>query len=128
MLLISHELLILARHSGLKKRIAHSQRPILRRKVAIFLFTLSPRLGAQNPPAEQSATSKVIEITAKKYEFSPAEIRVKKGAKVRLQIHSVDEDHGMELSLYPEGSKDKSVPGLVFGNPQDNGKVHKGTD
>jgi cytochrome c oxidase subunit 2 len=69
----------------------------------------------------------VIEVTAKKYEFSPDEIRVKRGEKVRLKIHSVDENHGMKLSVYPEGSKDKSA-GLVLANPQDNGRVDKAND
>jgi cytochrome c oxidase subunit 2 len=90
----------------------------------MFLFTLGVTLSAQTPSPEQQD----IDVSAKKYEFSPAEIRVKKGAKVRLKIHAVDEDHGMKLSLYPEGSKDKSTPGLVFDNPQDNGKVEKGKD
>jgi cytochrome c oxidase subunit 2 len=94
----------------------------------MFLFTLALTLGAQSPSAEQQDKSQVIDVSAKKYEFSPAEIHVKKGAKVRLKIHSVDEDHGMKLNLYPEGSKDKSRPGLVFDNPQDNGKVEKGKD
>lgn len=94
----------------------------------MFLFTLGLAPGAQNPNSEQQDKPEVIDVTAKKYEFSPAEIRVKKGAKVRLKIHSVDEDHGMKLSPYPEGSKDKSRPGLVFDNPQGNGKVEKGKD
>jgi cytochrome c oxidase subunit 2 len=104
------------------------RRTIVGALASVLLITLGLKIRAQNPSAGQSATSEVIEVTAKKYEFSPAEIRVKKGAKVRLKIHSVDEDHGMKLSLYPEGSKDKSTPGLVFDNPQDNGKVDKGRD
>jgi cytochrome c oxidase subunit 2 len=71
---------------------------------------------------------KVIEVSAKKYEFSPAEIRVKTGEKVELRVHSVDETHGVKLSLYPEGAKDKKTPGLVFETPEENGKVAKGTD
>ncbi len=62
-------------------------------------------------------------MTSKKYEFSPKEIRVKKGTRVRLKVHSIVEDHGMNLSLYPERSKDKSTSGLVFDSRQDNSKV-----
>jgi hypothetical protein len=69
-----------------------------------------------------------IEVTAKKSEFLPAEIRMKKGSKVRLKIHSVDEDYGMKLEVHPQGSKDKSSPGLVLENPQENGRVDKGKD
>jgi cytochrome c oxidase subunit 2 len=78
--------------------------------------------------AGQSAAPRVIEVSAKKYEFNPAEIRVKKGEKVELKVHSIDETHGVKLSLYPEGAKDKGAPGLVFDHPEENGKVTKGTD
>jgi heme/copper-type cytochrome/quinol oxidase subunit 2 len=67
-------------------------------------------------------------VTARKYEFAPAEIHVTKGNRVRLRVHSTDEAHGIRLNLYPEGSKHKSSPGLAFDNPQVNGKVHKGQD
>jgi len=78
--------------------------------------------------AGQSAAPRVIEISAKKYEFDPAEIKVKKGEKVELKVHSVDETHGVKLTLYPEGAKDKGAPGLVFDQPAENGKVTKGVD
>jgi cytochrome c oxidase subunit II len=70
----------------------------------------------------------VIEISAKKYEFSPTEIRVNKGEKVELNVHSIDEMHGVKLDVYPEGSKDKGTPGLAFAEPSENGKVTKGKD
>jgi cytochrome c oxidase subunit II len=78
--------------------------------------------------AGQNAAPRVIEISAKKYEFDPAEIKVKKGEKVELKVHSVDETHGVKLSPYPEGTKDKGMPGLAFEQPEANGKVTKGTD
>jgi len=76
----------------------------------------------------QTGTPRVIEVSAKKYEFSPAEIKVKKGEKIELKVHSVDETHGVKLNVYPEGAKDKGTPGLVFDQPAENGKVSKGTD
>jgi cytochrome c oxidase subunit 2 len=79
-------------------------------------------------PATSSGNAQVIKVSAKKYDFTPSEIRVKMGTKVELQVHSVDETHGIKLDLYPEGSKDKSTPGLVFVEPGDNGKVEKGRD
>ena len=71
---------------------------------------------------------KVIEISAKKYEFTPNEIRVKKGERVQLKVHSVDTTHGAKLEVYPEGQKDKSTPGLKFTEPDQNGKVQKDVD
>jgi cytochrome c oxidase subunit 2 len=38
-----------------------------------------------------------IKMTAKKYEYSPAEIRVKQGEKVRLLITATDRKHGFEI-------------------------------
>jgi cytochrome c oxidase subunit 2 len=48
----------------------------------------SPRrvLAAEQPP--------VIEIKAKKYEFSPSNITLKKGAPVVLRLSSEDRSHG----------------------------------
>ena len=82
----------------------------------------------QEPTAGGDQSVKVIEISAKKYEFTPQEIHVKKGSKVELKVHSVDEAHGIKLNLYPKGSKDKSSPGLVFSDPAANGKVDKDKD
>lgn len=41
-----------------------------------------------------TAEPKVIKITAKKYEFSPKEITLKKGETVTLQLTSLDRKHG----------------------------------
>ena len=76
---------------------------------------------------QNAGTPKVIEVSAKKYEFSPAEIHVKQGEKVELKVHSIDETHGVKLNLYPDG-KDKKDIGLVFDAATENGKVTKGTD
>jgi cytochrome c oxidase subunit 2 len=80
------------------------------------------------PSSAQSAAPRVIEISAKKYEFTPSEVHVKKGEKVELKVHSEDETHGVKLDLFPAGTKDKSAPGLVFDQPDENGKVSKGVD
>jgi cytochrome c oxidase subunit 2 len=74
------------------------------------------------------AAVKSIDISAKKYEFTPSEIHVKAGERVRLTVHSVDETHGVKLTLYPEGTKDKTIVGLKFDHPEENGKVDKGVD
>ncbi|HTW22707.1 MAG TPA: cupredoxin domain-containing protein [Candidatus Baltobacteraceae bacterium] len=78
-------------------------------------------------PGDQTAPQ-VIEISAKKYEFMPTEIHVKKGTHVELRVHSEDATHGVKLDLYPEGATDKSMPGLLFDRPDENGKVKKGVD
>jgi|ERR1700722_2474422 len=60
--------------------------------------------------AQSDANTKVIELSAKKYEFSQTEIRVPKGTRVELKVHSVDDTHGVKLDVYPEGAKQKGTP------------------
>jgi heme/copper-type cytochrome/quinol oxidase subunit 2 len=45
-----------------------------------------------------------------------------------LKVHSEDETHGIKISVYAEGAKDKKKPGLLFDHPDDNGKVTKAVD
>ena len=92
---------------------------------AAFFFLAGPfhvdsLLRAQEPSAQ------VIEVTAKKYEFSPSPIRVKAGTKVQLKITAVDHDHGFKVSVVPEGGKSGDKPGLVFSSPQDCVQLKKG--
>ena len=88
---------------------------------------LATSLGAQDSASAGDASARTIIISAKKYEFAPSEIHVKVGERMRLKVHSLDETHGVKLNLYPEGA-DKSVVGLQFDHPEDNGKVEKGVD
>ena len=41
-----------------------------------------------------------IQVTARKYEFAPSTITVKKGEQVKLTITAVDHDHGFKLEAY----------------------------
>jgi len=41
-----------------------------------------------------------IKMTAKKYAFEPAQIRVKKGDHVKLLITAVDHDHGIKVAAF----------------------------
>lgn len=49
------------------------------------------------PRPTRSAQEQVIRMTAKKFEYSPNEITVKKGVPVVLEITSLDRDHGFKL-------------------------------
>ncbi len=82
-------------------------------------------LGLALPSATQTAAPqvKVVEMTAKKYEYSPSEIRVKKGARVQLKIRATDRSHGFKIALYPEGAGESGAAGLKFDPPQENFKL-----
>jgi heme/copper-type cytochrome/quinol oxidase subunit 2 len=68
----------------------------------------------------------VIDITAKKYEFSPSPVQVKAGTKVQLKITAVDHDHGFKIAAVPDGSEANSKPGLVFALVEDCAQLKKG--
>jgi cytochrome c oxidase subunit 2 len=50
--------------------------------------------------ASDAADGNVIQITAKKYEFQPGIIRVKKGDHVKLIVTAIDRDHGFKLEAF----------------------------
>jgi cytochrome c oxidase subunit 2 len=80
--------------------------------------------GSQSTAAQEAA--QVIEVSAKKYEFAPAEIHVKKGTNVRLKVTATDRDHGIELDVFPRGSDKKGDPGLKFSVEKPTFKLPKG--
>lgn len=89
---------------------------------ALFLavgFSVAGGLAspANTPQADQNV--KVIEMTAKKYEFSPSPVHVKAGTKVQLKITSLDRKHGIKISPFPDGADGKGDPGLVFTSKED---------
>jgi cytochrome c oxidase subunit 2 len=63
------------------------------------LTILSAHPSAKEPP------EKIIKVTAKKFEFSPERIVLKKGEPVTLELTSLDRKHGFavpELGIHSE--------------------------
>jgi len=56
---------------------------------ASWMITSATRVRADEVP--------VVEITAKRFAFSPDKIRMKKGQTVKLRLHSEDVTHGFFL-------------------------------
>ena len=92
--------------------------------------TLLPALGAialwptlffphPGPAPAPNDGLQVIEVTAKKYEYSPDPIHVKSGSRVQLKITAADHDHGFSISTVPDGSNSNGFDGLVFTSPQE---------
>jgi cytochrome c oxidase subunit II len=94
-----------------------------------FLSTLALASGFGGPmnSSQSEQSVQVIEVTAKKYEYSPSPIHVKLGAPVELKFTSLDKTHGFKINLYPDGSDPKGEPGLVFTSKEDCFKLEKGT-
>ena len=88
----------------------------------VLAVSVALRAGAQ---AKTEEPVQVVEMTAKKYAYSPEEIRVKKGTRVQLKIRATDRTHGFKIRLYPEGTPEKGEPGLRMADNQNNFKLEE---
>lgn len=67
------------------------------KNVLIVLMFFLCGLALQSPIHLRAQEPKVIEITAKRFAFTPNEITLKKGETVKLRIISEDVTHGLYL-------------------------------
>ena len=74
----------------------------------------------------QSQDVQVIQITAKKYEYSLSPVHVKVGTKVQLKITAIDHDHGFKIATGPDGAIPNGTAGLIFTSSQDCWQLKKG--
>jgi heme/copper-type cytochrome/quinol oxidase subunit 2 len=74
----------------------------------------------------QNAKVQTIDVTAKKYEYSPAPIHVKSGTKIQLKITATDHDHGFSIATVPDGADSNAAAGLVFDSAQECWQLKKG--
>ena len=66
--------------------------------LGITLAAITPKTNLAR--AAVNPNTKVIEITAKKFEFTPSEITLKKGEPVILRLTSTDRVHGFMSRLF----------------------------
>jgi cytochrome c oxidase subunit II len=102
-------------------------RNVLRIVCLVLLIGFAGTTGFALPwtNSQGSEDAQVIEVTAKKYEYTPSPIRVKRGAQVQLKITSLDKTHGFKINLYPDGADAKGDPGLMFASDNDCFKIEK---
>jgi len=63
-----------------------------------FVFGVTLALvGSTGTGATQISSPRTIKITAKKFEYSPAEVHLKRGEHVVLELTSLDRKHGFKL-------------------------------
>lgn len=74
-----------------------------------MLYLVALALSAMLSLTAQQATqnAQVIQVTAKKYEFTPNPIVVKRGEPVKLAITALDHDHGFKLEAFHINEKIK---------------------
>src|SRR5215831_21136159 len=83
----------------------------------LLLVATTIPLRSHNPPSPAAEGVQVIEVTAKKYEFSPSPIRVKQGTRVQLKITATDHVHGFRIASLAEGADANGKAGLLLSSP-----------
>ena len=85
----------------------------------IALAVVAPKTN----PAGAAVNPKVIEITAKKFQFTPSEITLKRGEPVILRLTSTDRVHGfmakpfkIDTDIPPDKTTDIAVTPDTAGN------------
>jgi cytochrome c oxidase subunit 2 len=106
----------------MKKIAKHSPLPLL----TASLLTLTIFSGLSRSVRAQNQDVLVIEITAKKYEYSTSPVHVRSGTKVQLKITATDHDHGFRIGAVPDGALPKGAAGLIFTSSQDCWQLKKG--
>jgi len=94
--------------------------------VIASLLTLAMFLSLARFVQAQNQDVLVIELTAKKYEYSISPAHVRLGTKVQLKITATDHDHGFKIANVQDGSEPNSKSGLVFASPQECWQLKKG--
>ena len=101
----------------------------MRLKLACYLcasmFLLARNAGTQE---QQEQSVRVIQMTAKKYEYSPSPLHVRLGTKVQLKITAIDGDHGFKIATVPAGADPNAPAGLEIASPEykDGWRLRKG--
>lgn len=106
----------------MKKIVNHSLLLI----VATALLALGTFLSLPESIRATGQDVQVIEITAKKYEYSNSPVHVKVGTKVQLKITAIDHDHGFKIASVPDGASSSEKPGLLFTSEQECWQLKKG--
>ena len=94
--------------------------------LAASLLTLAMLLSLSWLVRAQNQNALVIEITAKKYEYSISPVHVKIGTKVQLKATATDHDHGFKIGTVPDGALPKGAAELIFTSEQDCWQLKKG--
>jgi heme/copper-type cytochrome/quinol oxidase subunit 2 len=94
--------------------------------VSAAFLSLGTFLSLPEPTRANKQDVQVIEITAKKYEYSSSPIHVKVGTKVQLKITAIDHDHGFKIGGAPDGASSGDKAGLVFTSDQECWQLKKG--
>jgi heme/copper-type cytochrome/quinol oxidase subunit 2 len=94
--------------------------------VPATLLALGTFLSLPESIRATSQDVQVIQITAKKYEYSSSPVHVKVGTKVQLKITAIDHDHGFRIGNVSDGASSTDKIGLAFTSEQECWQLKKG--
>jgi heme/copper-type cytochrome/quinol oxidase subunit 2 len=94
--------------------------------VSVTLLALAVILSLPESIHAVGQDPQVVEMTAKKYEYSASPVHVKVGTKVQLKITAIDHDHGFKIGSVPDGSSSADKSGLIFTSEQECWQLKKG--
>ena len=94
--------------------------------VSATLLALGTHLSLPESTRATKLDVRVIEIAAKKYEYSNSPVHVKVGSKVQLKITAIDHDHGFKIASATDGVASTEKAGLVFTSEQECWQLKKG--
>jgi len=94
--------------------------------LSAFSVALAFCLPQPSPVVAQDQKAQVIELIAKKYEYSVSPVHVKVGTEVQLKITAIDHDHGFKIGTVPDGAVPNGTAGLIFTSQQDCWQLKKG--
>lgn len=84
---------------------------------ALFIAIVGVVASASLVPAQEKPPERqprIIQVTAKNFEFDPPVFHVKVGEKIQLKLTAVDRTHGIRIDPFPEGRQPNTPPGLSF--------------
>ncbi len=91
--------------------------------VALAVIGVTLRTRAEGEGGASAGAPRVIAITAKRFEFTPKEITLKKGETVTLRLNSADVTHGffqrelgIDLEIEPGKTADVTITPKVAGS------------
>jgi len=94
--------------------------------LSVFFAALALCLPLPSSVVAEDQKVQVIELTAKKYEYSPSPVHLKSGTQIQLKITATDHDHGFKISAVPDGALPNGAAGLIFSSAQDCWQLKKG--
>lgn len=65
--------------------------------MTLRILALAAVAAVASPPAARPEEARAVEITAKRFQFTPSEVTLKRGEPVVLRLHSQDVTHGFYM-------------------------------